>query len=126
MNGRRQPGRGVSALLRRAYAVFNARDIDAALETTHADVDWPNVLDGVRLRGHAAVRQYWARQFATFDPRVEPIAMSVDDEERVIVRVHQVLKSLDGKLLSDSQVTHVYTLRDGLIARMDVLPAQRP
>jgi ketosteroid isomerase-like protein len=28
-------------LLRRAYEAFNARDIDGALATMHADVDWP-------------------------------------------------------------------------------------
>jgi hypothetical protein len=118
----RQPRREVVALLRRAYAAFNSRDIAAALATMHADVDWPNVLDGVRLRGHAAVRQYWARQFAMFDPRVEPTAMSSDDDDRIVVHVHQVVLSLDGGLLSDSVVYHVYTLLDGLIARMDVMP----
>jgi hypothetical protein len=80
-------------------------------------------LDGVRLHGHAEVRHYWARQFATFDPHVEPVAMSADDDERVFVRAHQVVRGLDGTLLSDTQVTHMYALRDGLIARMDVLPA---
>ncbi|HLZ26441.1 MAG TPA: nuclear transport factor 2 family protein [Chloroflexota bacterium] len=118
-----QPRRDVADLLRRVYAAFNRRDIDAALATAHADVDWPNVLDGVRLHGRAQVRAYWARQFATFDPRVEPSAMSADEDERISVDVHQVTRSLDGTVLSDITVKHVYTLRDGLIARMDVLPA---
>jgi uncharacterized protein YchJ len=29
-------------LLRSAYRAFNARDIDAALELMHPEVDWPN------------------------------------------------------------------------------------
>ena len=118
-----QPRREAAELLRRAYAAFNSRDIAAALATMQADVDWPNVLDGVRLHGQAQVRDYWARQFATFDPRVEPTAMSADEEDRIVVNVHQVVRSLDGALLSDSVVKHVYTLLDGLVMRMDVLPA---
>jgi hypothetical protein len=118
-----QPDRDAADLLRRAYAAFNARNIPAALATMHANVDWPNVLDGVRLHGHAQVRDYWAHQFATFDPRVEPTAMSVDADERIVVQVHQVVRRLDGTLLGDSMVHHVYTLLEGLILRMDVVPA---
>jgi ketosteroid isomerase-like protein len=118
-----QPGRDTADLLRRAYAAFNARDIPVALAAMHPKVDWPNVLDGVRLHGHAQVRDYWARQFATFDPRVEPTAMSSDADERIVVQVHQVVRDLDGAVLSDSTVQHVYTLLDGLILRMDVMPA---
>lgn len=81
------------------------------------------MLDGIRLHGHAQVRDYWARQFATFDPRVEPTAMSSDVDERVVVQVHQVVRGQDGTLLSDSTVQHIYTLLDGLILRMDILPA---
>jgi hypothetical protein len=36
------------------------------------------------------------------------------------VRVHQLVKSLGGELLSDSEVWHVFTVRDGLIERMDL------
>ena len=35
--------------------------------------------------------------------------------------VHQVVKDLDGNVLSDGTVSHVYTLRDGLVARMDIV-----
>ena len=51
-------------LLRRAYAAFNARDIDGALALMHPDVDWPNGMEGGREHGHDAVRAYWERQFA--------------------------------------------------------------
>ena len=36
------------------------------------------------------------------------------------VRVHQVVKSLGGDVLSDSEVWHVYTVASGLIERMDL------
>lgn len=55
---------------------FNARHLDAALEGVHPDVDWPNAIDGGRLRGHEEVREYWTRQFETTDARVKPQAFS--------------------------------------------------
>ena len=33
-------------LLRSAYKAFNARNIDAALELMHPEVDWPNGWEG--------------------------------------------------------------------------------
>jgi hypothetical protein len=106
-------------LLRRAYAAFNARDIDRALAVMHPDVDWPNGMEGGRELGHDAVRDYWTRQFGVIDSHVEPESFEEVDG-KIVVEVHQVVRDLDGALLSDQQVEHVYTLRDGLIARMDI------
>lgn len=40
-----------------------------------------------------------------------------------MVDVHQVVRDLDGTLLFDGMVQHVYTVRDGVILRMDVREA---
>jgi ketosteroid isomerase-like protein len=108
-------------LLRRAYDAFNARDIDAVLALLHPDVDWPNAWEGGRLRGHAAVREYWTRQFAEIDGRVEPQGFTADGAGRMIVAVHQVVRDPEGNVISDGYVEHVYMVRDGLVERMDVL-----
>lgn len=50
--------------LRAAYAAFDARDLDAAIALLHPDVDWANGWEGGRVRGRAAVREYWQRQLA--------------------------------------------------------------
>jgi ketosteroid isomerase-like protein len=113
----------LEALLRRTYAAFNARDVDAVLAALHPEVDWPNVLEGTRLHGHAAVRDYWARQFATIDPRVEPQAFRLEPDGRVAVDVHQVVRDRGGALLADNRVQHVYRLRDGLFDHMEVRPS---
>jgi ketosteroid isomerase-like protein len=109
-------------LLRRAYAAFNARDIDGALALMHPDVDWPNGMQGGRERGRDAVRAYWERQFDVIDSRVEPEAFEELPDSRVSVRVHQRVRDPDGKVLSDGHVRHVYELRDGLVVRMDIDP----
>ncbi|HYV16103.1 MAG TPA: OsmC family protein [Conexibacter sp.] len=107
-------------LLRRAYAAFNARDIDAALVLMAPGVDWPNGMEGGRVAGREAVRAYWTRQFGLIDSRVEPNAFTARDDGRVAVDVHQVVRSLDGDVISDGRVVHVYAIEDGLVARMDI------
>jgi ketosteroid isomerase-like protein len=107
-------------LLRRAYAAFNARDIDGALALMHPDVDWPNGMEGGRELGREAVRAYWTRQFGLIDSHVEPLGFEVDADGRIVVDVHQVVRDLEGSVLSDGRVRHVYTLRDGLVSRMDI------
>ena len=108
------------AMLERTYRAFNARDVGAVLAAMHPDVDWPNGMDGGRVRGHAAVRAYWTRQWALIDPHVEPRGFATDEAARIVVDVHQVVRDLGGGVLADRMVQHVYVVRDGLITRMDI------
>lgn len=107
-------------LLAQAYRDFNARDIDAVLVHMRPDVVWPNGMEGGYVHGHQEVRDYWTRQWATLDPTVEPLRMEPDGAGRFVVEVHQVVRDLAGKLLSDAMVRHVYRIRDGLVERMDI------
>ena len=107
-------------LLRTVYAAFNARDIDAVLAAMTDDVDWPNAWEGGRLRGHEAVRDYWTRQWAALDPHVDPVEIGLRPDKRVAVEVQQVVRDLDGAVVAAGTVVHVYEMRDGLVARMDV------
>jgi hypothetical protein len=106
--------------LSRLYAAFNARDIDAVLAGMEAGVDWPNAWEGGRVVGHAAVRDYWTRQWAAIDPRVEPEGFTTLPDGRVAVDVHQVVRSLDGAIVAEGRVRHVYAFAGDLVARMDV------
>ena len=102
------------------YSAFNARAIDEVLATMHPTVDWPNGWQGGRVIGHEAVRDYWTRQWAVINPRVEPIRCETDATGQIVVDVHQVIKDLEGSMLADEIVQHVYQLEDGLIRRMDI------
>ncbi len=108
-------------LLTAAYQAFNARDIDAVLALMHPEVDWPNGWEGGRLRGQSSVREYWLRQWAQIDPRVDPVRIEDDPEGRTVVEVRQTVRDLAGNLLADQTVQHAYTIEDGLIVRMDIL-----
>jgi ketosteroid isomerase-like protein len=106
-------------LIRDLYASFNARDIEAVLAHLDPDVDWPNAWEGGRLQGHDAVRDYWTRQFAAIDGRVEPTKIETDGDQAVVT-VHQTVRTPEGELVDDRIVTHTYTIRNGRIVRMDV------
>jgi len=106
--------------LTRVYAAFNARDIDTVLAHMDDDVDWPNGWEGGRLRGTAAVRDYWTRQWQAIDSRVDPVAFDTRADGRVAVTVHQLVRDLDGAVLDDREVRHVYSFRDGRVTRMEI------
>lgn len=107
-------------LLHAAYAAFNARDIDAALALMTADVTWPKAFKGGVVRGPDEIRVYWTEQWAEIDPHVQPVAFHPQDAAQVLVDVHQVVRSLSGTVLADEHVGHRFTIRDGLIAAMEV------
>jgi hypothetical protein len=107
-------------IIERAYAAFNKRDIDGALALMTQDVGWPKASEGGKVVGKEEIRAYWTRQWGEFDPHVEPLAMSEEDGGKTRVRVHQLVKSLQGDVLSDSEVVHVFTVNNGLIAAMDL------
>jgi ketosteroid isomerase-like protein len=113
------------ALLEQTYAAFNARDIDSALAAMHPDVDWPNGMEGGRVHGHRAVREYWTRQWDLIDPRVEPRAFTVEADGRIAVDVHQVVRDRAGALLKEEMVQHVYRIDHGLIRSMEIRGATR-
>jgi hypothetical protein len=107
-------------LLRQTYREFNNRDIDATLSAMHSEVDWPNGMEGGIEHGREAVRNYWTRQWKIFDPHVEPIHFVRQKDGRINVTVHQVVHDMDGKLLVDQLIHHIYSIEDGLIKSMEI------
>ena len=108
------------SLIERAYAAFNRRDIDGALALMTEDVSWPKASEGGRVVGKDEIRAYWTRQWQEFDPHVEPIEVIAEGGGSTRVRVRQLVKSVGGQVLSDSEVWHVFTVKSGLIAAMDL------
>jgi hypothetical protein len=107
-------------IIEQAYSAFNKRDIDGALALMTQDVSWPKASEGSKVVGKEEIRAYWTRQWGEFDPHVEPLAMTEEDGGKTRVRVHQLVKSLQGNILSDSEVLHVFTMDSGLISAMNL------
>ncbi|HEU4328715.1 MAG TPA: nuclear transport factor 2 family protein [Roseiflexaceae bacterium] len=109
------------SFIHRIYAAFNARDLDTLLAAMHPEIVWPNGMEGGYLHGQTAVRDYWTRQWAQIDPRVEPQHIAAEPDGSLRVTVHQVVRDLTGTILVDQQITHVYMVEGGLIHRMEIL-----
>jgi ketosteroid isomerase-like protein len=116
----------IDTLMHTAYAAFNRRDIDGAVAVMTEDVAWSNGWEGGYVHGHDGVRDYWTRQWAELDPTVTPVAITTLDDGRVVVRVEQVIRRPDGSLVRAGPVDHVYTLRDGRVAQMDIVAVPAP
>ena len=113
-------------LIERAYAAFNARDIEAALAIMDVGVVWPNGMEGGDVYGRNAVREYWLRQWRLIDPLVYPVRIATDANGCVVVDVHQVIRNLGGEVLKDQMVQHAYVIDKGLIKSMEIRKVVAP
>jgi hypothetical protein len=102
------------------YTAFNARDIPAVLSRMTPDVDWPNGMEGGRVKGQDAVRRYWTRQWSLISPRVTPVSIHRSAPDILVAEVRQEVFDLTGKIIQESIVYHVYTIKDGLVDHMDI------
>jgi len=107
-------------ILRRVYALFNARDMESVLAAMHEDVVWANGMEGGHVHGREGVRSYWTRQWAMIDPHVEPVEFTRGPDGEVVVEVHQVVRDLEGNLLADQMVGHLFRMENGLVRRFDI------
>ncbi len=110
----------VEDIVKEAYSAFNKRNIDDALALMTQDVSWPRASEGGTVVGKQEIRAYWTRQWNEFDPHVEPLAITAEGTGKLRVRVRQLVRTLDGKLLSDTEVVHIFTMSNDLIAAMEL------
>ena len=107
-----------NTIINQAYAAFNNRDIDGAIALMTEDISWPKASEGGTVVGKEEIRAYWTRQWSEFDPHVEPLSFTEEDGGNFRVKVHQLVKSLHGETLSDSEVVHVFSMNNDLISAM--------
>jgi ketosteroid isomerase-like protein len=107
-------------MLQAAYVAFNARDMDAALARMTPDVTWARAFKGGFVHGTEEVRAYWTEQWSAIDPSVEPMDFYLEDDGRIRVEVHLVVRDLTGAILADERVWHRFTIEHGLIQSMEI------
>ena len=108
-------------LLQSAYDAFNERDLDFLLLLLHPDVDWSNGMEGGRVRGHEGVREYWTRQWDLIDPIVKPQRFELLPDGRILAHVHQVVRDLEGNVILDQMIQHIYLLDGAQIVSMEIV-----
>ena len=103
-----------------AYAAVNRGNIETALSLMCHDVDWPNTVEGGREHGRDAVRAYWTRLFDLLVPRFDLLCVRAGHRGRLVVHAYQRFSDpATGQPLAHQHVEHIFTLRNGLIGRMD-------
>lgn len=104
----------------RLYEAFNARDFDRWFTMMTPDVSWPDELENGRLEGLEAVRNYVLRLTAPVRGHYEPISLFTSAPHQVEVLSRQIITSAaDGTVWSSTRARHRYTLRNGLVSRME-------
>jgi hypothetical protein len=110
----------METMITKMYDAFNERRTDDVLAFMSSDVAWPKAFEGGYVVGHDAIRDYWSRQWSEINPNVEPVGMTERSDGRIDVDVRQVVKDMEGNMLFNGMVKHVYTVKDGLIEKMDI------
>ncbi|RYG34583.1 hypothetical protein EON81_15175 [bacterium] len=108
------------AVLRDMYDAFNRRDVEGVLSSMAPDVEWPNDANEGWIQGHEAVRAYWTHRLGVIDSRVEPLSFEFEPDGHLVVRVRQVMRDLQGNLLSEDRVIHAYAFVKDKVRRMDI------
>jgi hypothetical protein len=107
------------------YDRFNARDIEGVLSNLSENVVWANGMESTHVHGREAVRAYWTHQWQVINPRVNPLKVNTNTDGSILVEVHQIVDDLDGKLLLDEKVGHVFQVEGGKVKRFDIQPGSQ-
>lgn len=106
--------------LQNLYNAFNRREIETIIAKMHPDVKWANGLEGGFVYGRDKVREYWTNQFKQIQPELETLKFELDEQNRHVVTVHQIVKDLDGNVLADAEVRQIFTIEEGLITLNEI------
>jgi len=119
--------------IEQAYSAFNKRDIDGALALMTEDVSWPKSSEGVaELSERKRSAPIGLDNEASSIPTSNRWQITEEDGGRVRVRVHQVVRSLQGTFcrtarsstysLSTSDLSQLWTSEMRPMQRMVRLP----
>ena len=101
------------------YKNFNERKIDLVISNMTDNVKWANGMEGGYVYGHDAVRDYWTRQFTMVSSNVTPLEIETGNGV-IKIKVHQVVHDLNGNLLADEFVYHLFLLQENKIAVFEI------
>jgi ketosteroid isomerase-like protein len=112
-------------LVRRAFAAFNRRDVDAVTEVCHPEIEWRPMREsraGIVYSGHEGVRRALADIDTEFEEvRNDPREMyAVGDAVVVVGRL--LAKERASGVRVDRPAAWLCEVRDGLVVRMTAFP----
>lgn len=112
-------------LLQNLYDAFNRREVETIISTMAEDVKWANGMEGGYVFGRENVREYWRGQFEIINPQLEILELK-SDENTSVVNLRQIIKDLDGNVLIDKTVEHIFYFENGLIKTFEIGDSTEP
>ncbi len=106
--------------LQNLYEAFNRGEIETIISVMHPDVKWANGVDGGFVYGRDAVREYWINQYKVIQVQLEILKFEIDENDRNVVTVHQIVKDLHGNLLADATIQQIFTIENSLISLYEI------
>ncbi len=109
-------------VVQRTYEAVGRGDVPAVLDLLTDDVEWtlqgPSVIPFARTRhGHTAVSEFFSQVGETLEfQQFEPREFVAQGDTVVVLGYERSLNKHTGRTL-EQEWAHVYTLRDGKIAR---------
>ena len=107
------------ALAEALYSRFANRDIEAMLELIRKDVEWVNEPKDIHIRGKEQLRSVWMNPNPAAKVQFDILSVEPNADGMLVTVQEKVW--MDGELIFDGPVGHRYTVRDGLVARCDIV-----
>ena len=107
-------------LQKNIYDAFNNREFEAIISLMRSDVKWANGLEGGFIYGRDSVREYWINQFKDIQVELAPLKFEMDENNRNIVTVHQIVRDLQGNVLADVTIHQIFTIENELISLYEI------
>ncbi len=118
------------ALIRRAYELWAAGDLDAFFDLVHPEVEWVPPADALErgpFRGEAEVRQgiaAYLESFERFLPEPREILPGTAKGDYLVWADVHTRGRMSGAEVTIS-VGHLIHVRDGKLARLEIIPNRR-
>ncbi len=110
-----------TAMIEEFYHAFNTRDLDMFLEHLAPGVELPDILTGGEIHGRDEVPAFCQKQWQEIDPTVEPMRINIAADGSAHVLVDQLIRALDGEVLQNRRVEHIFEFEGPFIRRLTVI-----
>jgi ketosteroid isomerase-like protein len=114
-------------LVRRCNEAYNARDLDAYLDTVAESVTFRSrfsAMDRVVYRGHDALRRYFKELDEVWSRYEMSLQRMVPAGDRVAALFHLYAVGRESDLQLEERPGVVFTIVDGKIVQIDAFPTQ--
>jgi len=107
--------------LQSAYAAFNRGDIEAAVQSFDAQIEWsepPEFPGGGAYHGREAVKRYLAQSRTAWAEASSEPERFITSGNRIVVFVHARVRPKDSLQWQDVRLADVYTISNGRAIQM--------